>query len=223
MESLNIIHGYGKVNPTEEEENYTNKPIQTQNPRITIAITLILLLSIIIGSLIGALIHESTTEPSEFSESIRSVCSVTQHPDSCFTSISSLKADPQNDPQLIFSLSLQLGVNELANLSRSHFSPTDSALRDCDELIGDAMNGLNNSVASMRLGLTEEMTGDLNAWISGAMTDLETCLDGLEEMGSTAVDEVRVKVRISKEYMSNSLAILANIHQLLAKFDLKMH
>ncbi|KAM7492960.1 hypothetical protein LguiB_027569 [Lonicera macranthoides] len=87
--------------------------------------------------------------------------------------------------------------DELANLSRSHFSPTDSALRDCDELIGDAVNRLNNSVASMRLGLTEEMTGDLNAWISGAMTDLETCLDGLEEMGSTAVDEVRVKVRIS--------------------------
>ncbi|KAM7506773.1 hypothetical protein LguiA_017226 [Lonicera macranthoides] len=88
--------------------------------------------------------------------------------------------------------------DELGNLSRSHFSPTDSALRDCDELIGDVVNRLNNSMASMRLGLTEEITGDLNAWISGAMIDLETCLDGLEEMGLTAVDEVRVKVRISK-------------------------
>ncbi|KAM7471397.1 hypothetical protein LguiA_009580 [Lonicera macranthoides] len=145
------------------------------------------------------------------------------HPDSCFTYISSLKTNPQNDPQLIFSLCLQLGVNELANLSRSHYSPADSALRDCNELFDDALNQLNNSMASMRLGLTEEMTEDLNAWISGAMSDLETCLDGLEEMGSMALDEMRVKVRISKEYMSNSLAILANIHQLLTKFDLKMH
>lgn len=222
MESLNIIHGYGKVNPI--EEHHTIRPIQTQNPRITIAISLILLLSIIIGSLLGALIHESTTEPPDSpSVSIRSVCSVTQHPDSCFTSISSLKTNPQNDPQLIFSLSLQLGANELANLSRSHYSRTDSALRDCDELFDDAQSQLNNSVVSMRLGLTEERIGDMNAWISAGMTDLETCLDRLEEMGSMALDEMRVKVQRPKEYMSNSQAILANIHQLHAKFDLKIH
>ncbi|KAM7467978.1 hypothetical protein LguiB_015540 [Lonicera macranthoides] len=125
---INIIHGYSKVNPIEEEENHTNKPIQTQNPRFTIAISLILLLLIIIGSLIGTLIHESTTEPPDSpSESIQSICSVTQHPDSCFTSISSLKTNPQNDPQLIFSLLYQLGANELANLSRSHYSPTAGA------------------------------------------------------------------------------------------------
>lgn len=52
---------------------------------------------------------------------------------------------------------------------------------------------------------------ELNAWISAAMTDQETCVDGLEEMGSTVCDEVRKKVQLSKQCMSDSLAILGKI------------
>ena len=66
--------------------------------------------------------------------------------------------------------------------------------------------------------LTEENVGDLKTWIRGAMTNLETCVDGLEEMGSTVLDEVKAKVQKSKEYLSNSLAILANIQTVLEKF-----
>lgn len=58
---------------------------------------------------------------------------------------------------------------------------------------------------------TKAKIRELNAWISAAMTDQETCLDGLEEMGSTAWNEVRMKVQLSKQCMSDSLAILAKI------------
>ncbi|KAL1810232.1 hypothetical protein ACET3Z_027222 [Daucus carota] len=59
--------------------------------------------------------------------------------------------------------------------------------------------------------LTRAEIRALNAWISAAMTDQETCLDGLEEMGSTVCDEVRAKVQVSRQCMSYSLAILASI------------
>lgn len=90
------------------------------------------------------------------------------------------------------------------------------------------MSGLSDSVSAMEVGaegkvLTAEKVNDLQTWISAAMTDQETCADGLEEMGETVVDEVKRRMQKSKELMSNSLAILAKMETLLEKFHLKMH
>ena len=71
--------------------------------------------------------------------------------------------------------------------------------------------------------LTETKIGDLQMWISAAMTDQEMCLDGLEEIGSTALDEVKTKMKKSQKYTSNCLAILANIHTLLCNFNMSLH
>ncbi|KAK3195848.1 hypothetical protein Dsin_027158 [Dipteronia sinensis] len=51
-----------------------------------------------------------------------------------------------------------------------------------------------SEIEVVRLGekmLTESKVNDIQTWISAAMINQETCLDGLEEMGSTAVDEVK--------------------------------
>ena len=71
--------------------------------------------------------------------------------------------------------------------------------------------------------LTDSKVEDMRTWMSSAITDLETCLDGLEEMNSGFVDEVKNAMQPSKEFTSNSLAILANIKVLLQNFNLGMH
>ncbi|KAL7000614.1 hypothetical protein U1Q18_001766 [Sarracenia purpurea var. burkii] len=124
-------------------------------------------------------------------------------------------------------------MDELLNLSsmlktlisKSNDPRTESVLKDCVDLWGDALSQIGKSATAMgprEKMLTEEKIGDLKTWISTATTDQETCLDGLVEMGSTVVDEVRAKVQRSKEYMSNSLAILSNIQTLLQADDLDM-
>ncbi|KAL6983434.1 hypothetical protein U1Q18_016819 [Sarracenia purpurea var. burkii] len=126
-------------------------------------------------------------------------------------------------------------MDELLNLSsmpktlisKSNDPRTESALKDCVDLWGDALSQIGKSATTMVVGprekmLTEEKIGDLKTWISAATTDQETCLDGLVEMGSTIVDEARAKVQRSKEYMSNSLAILSNIQTLLQAVDLDL-
>lgn len=70
--------------------------------------------------------------------------------------------------------------------------------------------------------LTEMRVSDLLTWISGAMSDVETCVDSLEEMGSSDVDDFKVKVHRAQEYMSNSLAILSNVKGLYQKLGLQM-
>ncbi|KAA8540948.1 hypothetical protein F0562_024914 [Nyssa sinensis] len=214
MDSINLFKGYGKVNPLEDQSSLQNKT--ARKPLFTVVISIIILLTVVIGAMIGALIHESKTESAQASslsanpiESIRAVCSVTQYPDSCFTSISSINTNspPKTDPERIFNLSLQVAITELSNLSslpktlisKSNDLRTESALRDCASLFDDALSQLNTSASSMDVGrgekmLTKAKISDMKTWISAAMTNQETCLDGLEEMGSTVLDEVRTKM-----------------------------
>lgn len=97
------------------------------------------------------------------------------------------------------------------------------ALTDCESQIDDALSQLNDSLAELqRPGekmLTDMKISNIQTWVSAAMTDEETCLDGLEEMGSPDLDEVKAKLQKSKEFMSNSLAIIAKMKDLLKKFD----
>lgn len=120
-----------------------------------------------------------------------------------------------------------MSVLPRALISKSNEANTVSALRDCASLFDDAVSQLNNTVVSVTDDSEEVLTkakiADVNSWISAAMTDQDTCLDGLEEMESSVLDEVKSKVQMSKECMSNSLAILVNMHTLLDKFGQTQH
>ncbi|WOH10440.1 hypothetical protein DCAR_0729909 [Daucus carota subsp. sativus] len=131
----------------------------------------------------------------------------------------------QLDPTILFNTSLYTSLSQLKLISSlpqtlitsSTDTPTISALQDCAVLFDDAVAQLNKSITLTTVPpgelavLTRAEIRALNAWISAAMTDQETCLDGLEEMGSTVCDEVRAKVQVSRQCMSYSLAILASI------------
>lgn len=101
---------------------------------------------------------------------------------------------------------------------------SDPATRDCVGQLEDALSRLNDSVSAMgEKALSQAKVNDIQTWISSAVTDQETCLDGLEEMGSTAVDKVKSKMKRSMEYTSNSLAIVANFKAILDKFHIPLH
>lgn len=101
-------------------------------------------------------------------------------------------------------------------------------MKDCESQIEDAIGRVNDSASEMEGGggektLTERKISDIQTWMSSAMTEQESCLDGLEEMNSTSFREVKTRMTKSLEYVSNSLAIVANIHVILAKFDMPLH
>ncbi|KAH6807808.1 hypothetical protein C2S51_028916 [Perilla frutescens var. frutescens] len=236
MESLNFVKGYGKVNPAEDSPNSPPNHYRRRRCRI-IAIFLAVFLTVVIASLITALIHESATEskesePSQLAsnsaESLKTVCSVTRYPDSCFASISPLNSPPSNNPFRFFNLSLHASLLEVSSLkSQLTEQKGDPAMKDCGELFDDAASELGRSAELICVGpgekvFTEMRISDLQTWVSAAMTDLDTCLEGLAEMGSTAVSEFKLKVQKSQEYMSNTLAILNNIQSLFQKFGLTL-
>ncbi|GMH16850.1 hypothetical protein Nepgr_018691 [Nepenthes gracilis] len=241
MESFNIYKGYDTLNHN-DLQLHDHKASLNDSPRrpiVIIAISSIVLLTLLVGSLIGALIYETSTELPEqldLAESIRAVCSATQYPDSCFASISSINSHPKSDPLFICSLSLRAAIDAVSKLtslpkiliSKINDPPILAALRDCESLFTDALDRLNRSAATVAKGvrsgeklLKGPESSDVKTWISAAMTDQETCVDGLKEMGgSTVLDhQVVAAVNESRVCTSNSLAILVNMKTILEKFE----
>lgn len=243
MESINLVKGYGKVNPSEHPSSFPPTPTAAAHKRrLTIALSLTLFLTLLICALVGAFIHAPApppSVPSNSADSLKIVCAVTQHPGSCFDSISSLNRSTGSkpDPEQFLNLSLQATVKELTNvsslpktlISKVNDQGTVSALKDCISLFNDALSQLNESAELLNVvgpgesALTEMKVKNMQTWISAAMTDQDTCLEGLDEMGSPLLGEVKARVQNAKEYMSNTLAILSNMPTLLQKFGITMH
>ncbi|XP_019198143.1 PREDICTED: pectinesterase 1 [Ipomoea nil] len=169
---------------------------------------------------------------------LAAVCAVTLHPDSCLSSMSPFPAPPKPDPEHFLNVSLRVAIDELANVSslpKSLMSKVNeraarSALEDCDGLFDDAQSQLNESAGFMNSGpgnltlaLTPFQINSMQTWISAAMTDEDTCLNGLEDVNSTVIGEVKARVHKSNEYMSNTLAILNHLQSLHEKFGVLKH
>ncbi|KAA3478087.1 Pectinesterase 3 [Gossypium australe] len=246
MDSINSFKGYGKVDEVEELAFRRKK----RRRLITLIILILLLLTLITAAVVGIFLHKrSSSSPNTLpppvltpAASLKAVCSVTQYPASCFSSISSIASSNTTDPELLFKLSLKVAIDELSRLS--HY-PTKlkaetndillkSALQVCDTMFDDALDRLNDSATSLEVGegeklLSDSKIGDLKTWLSTAITDQETCLDSLEELNATkhfnatVVEEMKAAMQNSTEYASNSLAIVARILGLLTDLNIRIH
>ncbi|KAE8727075.1 Ribosomal protein S4 [Hibiscus syriacus] len=234
MASVNPFNGYDKISQSHLEGQKPQPKVARRRASAAtiIIVSAILLLTLVIALVITALMlekHINDRDPTGSVESVKTICNVTRYPVSCFTTLSPLNASKNPDPEAFLDLSLRVSITHLSDLASSFKSLNDlhshPALKDCLTLFDDALSQLNDSVSAMKAkpGLTKGKMSDIQTWISAAMTDQDTCNDGLEEMGWTAGDEVKSRARRFKESVSNSLAIVANMQTLVHKFGLTMH
>ncbi|PIA50495.1 hypothetical protein AQUCO_01300909v1 [Aquilegia coerulea] len=241
MDSINTLKGYDKVVYMEDPSSSLHKnkfttPTPSKRKFIIILISTIILSTVFICLIATTLIHHTTTKsnnPNSNSNSIRAVCNLTNYLESC---TKSLQNSNTADPEKLLEFSLQVSLQELTNLSslpqklllKVNDPRVKSGLIDCESLFTDAVDSLNSSISLMKVGPGEKMLSvqkinDIKTWVSAAMTNLETCLDGLDEMNSSLHDEMVIKMKNSKEYTSNSLAIVAKIETLLDELHIPMH
>lgn len=248
METIRSFKGYGKVDEL-EQQTFRRK---TRKRVIILIISSIVLVAVIIGAVIGVVVHKNKNDSSSDNTpatqltpaaSLKAVCSVTQYPDSCFSSISSIDAsNVTKDPEILFKLSLQVAMNELEKLqnypSKLKQQTKDpqviEALKVCETLFDDALDHVNESLSSMKVGSGEKLLSskkiqDLKTWLSTSITDQDTCLDALQELNashyenSNILKDIRSAMQNSTEFASNSLAIGSKILGLLGKVDIPVH
>ncbi|CAI9114510.1 OLC1v1015248C2 [Oldenlandia corymbosa var. corymbosa] len=242
MDSVKSFKGYGKVDPLEEQA-YRRK---TRRRLIILAVSLVLLIALIVGAVVGTVAHKKSgsgdsksTSPSGTSsaQSIKAMCSVTEYPDSCFSSISAMEgANSTTDPKKLFQLSLQVvmdSLEELSGLPETWSESTSdpelkSAFNVCQVVFQDAIDSTNDSISlftpesnSKVDPLSPVGIRDLKTWLSTTLTNLDTCIDAIVELNNTdptILNEVKTSMSNSTQFASNSLAIAAKFIAFLNKF-----
>lgn len=250
MDTVNSIKGYGKV---DEAQDLALKR-KTRKRLFLVGVSAVVLVGIIIGSVVVAAGHtRNTHSPNTTSSSVpeltpatslKTVCSVTQYPDSCFSSISTLPSSNTTDPETLFKLSLKVVVDELNSIydlpkkltEETEDEGIKSALRVCGEMFDDAMDSLNETVSIMEVGdvkqvLNPKTIDDIKTWLSAVLADHETCFDALDELSqysieyanSTITQNLKSAMKNSTEFTSVSLSILARVLSPLIDLRIPMH
>ncbi|KVI04552.1 pectinesterase inhibitor 10-like [Cynara cardunculus var. scolymus] len=151
-------------------------------------------------------------------EFIKSSCSFTTYPTLCVNSLSTRAGAIQTSPKLLAQTALSVTLDTtrstsaaIVKLSQIHgMAPLEvAAMKDCIELLGDSVYELEKSLEEMsRPGSKSSrlVISDLQTWVSAAMTDEDTCIEGF---GNTKMKNVvRGKIVNVAQLTSNALALI---------------
>ena len=165
----------------------------------------------------------TTTFPSQtYVNYIKTSCNVTLYPRLCYRSLSVFAEKIKTNPKLLASTALNVThratkttsviVNMLSK-TRGLRPIEAAAVQDCVEEIGDSLDELKNSIWEMgQLGSYdfELQISNIQTWVSAALTDDDTCVDGFDgrDMEGHVKATVRRHVLKVAHLSSNALALV---------------
>lgn len=162
---------------------------------------------------------------------IRTSCGKTTYPDLCFKSLSTYATAVQTNPAQLADAALDVSlrgaqstkdaVTKMCGLggggaSSLHLTPREAAaMRDCVENMGDSIGELRRAMAQMaRLTPGSKdirlKIDDVQTWVSAALTEEDTCMDGFagKAMDGQAKADVRGRIKEVAQLTSNALALV---------------
>ncbi|KAL9671771.1 hypothetical protein QQ045_009344 [Rhodiola kirilowii] len=140
-----------------------------------------------------ALLHFSLAS-SDRDENVRQACSVTRYIDLCVLSLSPYFKTAKTNHTVWARAGVSVALSEIKNtiwfLEKTKNSNnitgrlSRQAISDCVECFHEAVDNVRHSLGMLReldkLMFNEQMA-DVTTWVSAALTDEDTCLDGLDE------------------------------------------
>ncbi|XP_010507863.1 PREDICTED: 21 kDa protein-like [Camelina sativa] len=191
---------------------------------ITFTLLLILLLVIAVSpnpSLASGTRNNTEDSVTRYSTYVRNACSVTQYQQLCVRTLWPFAVVARNKTSKWTRASVAVTITDTKRILRILLKTKGSAadereriaLSDCRELFVDSLDNLYKSLAVLRTLNADEFQrqmSDLATWLSAALTDDDTCLDGFEETSSRSwtVRMVRRKATKCMQLCSNALALL---------------
>ncbi|KAG8486692.1 hypothetical protein CXB51_020172 [Gossypium anomalum] len=183
-----LVHGVTKNNQASfcrEFEEIGSSFFSIKMAALLILIHLATLLnsSLAVRKLLGTQMNIET-------EFIRTSCGTTTDPGLCMTTFSGYASEIQASPKLLARTALSVSLNTtrsastvIAKLSKSHgLTPKEiAAIRDCVEELKDSVDELKRACDEMGSGGGKSFVfqmSDIQTWVSAALTDEDTCMDG---------------------------------------------
>ncbi|KAF6153345.1 hypothetical protein GIB67_003535 [Kingdonia uniflora] len=176
----------------------------------------LLLISTIFLSTTWAL-NTTTTLDTHLSK-IQSICKATPYPDVCFDSLK-LSISINISPTILTYVlqTVQLAITEAEKLTEMLFNSRNKVIvekqrgtiQDCRELHQITLSSLQRSVSRISSSSDTRKLSDAKAFLSAALTNKNTCLEGLET-ATGLFKPVQMSYMVNAyKYISNSLSILA--------------
>ncbi|KAL5728159.1 hypothetical protein ACHQM5_001273 [Ranunculus cassubicifolius] len=183
--------------------------------------TLSLVLVFCIYTIIACTAYPSSN-PSAF---IKSSCSVTLYPSLCIQSLSSYADTIQENPKQMAqaALTVSLSVAKSVKVFVTKMSKSKGlkrieykVLKDCVDNVGDSVDRLSMSIQELgHMGHGEENfiwhMSNAQTWVSAALTEENTCLDGFAGRGGMdgrLKTVIRSKITSVARVTSNALALV---------------
>lgn len=161
-------------------------------------------------------------------QAISRTCSKTRFPTLCINSLldfpGSTTASEQDLVHISFNMTLRhVSKAFYASSGLSYATGADPRVRaayeDCLELLDESMDALARSLSSVTsrggdseigpLTSTAGSTEDVMTWLSAALTNQDTCLEGFEDTSGTVKDQMVGNLKDLSELVSNCLAIFS--------------
>ncbi|XP_062074083.1 21 kDa protein-like [Humulus lupulus] len=186
----------------------------------------VIMVMIIIQSLVAIALNEPIHMDAN-TEFIKTSCGATTYPDLCFTTLSSHASEIQSSPQLLAGAALSATLKTVCSESTTMTKLAKSqgltvreaaALNDCIEELGDSVEELQRSVGEMgKKDMNFEMQmSDIETWVSAALTNEDTCVDGFS--GNAMNGNVKTTVRghiVNVAHMTSNALALVNHYAIL--------
>ncbi|KAL6545008.1 hypothetical protein OROHE_009915 [Orobanche hederae] len=182
----------------------------------------LILVAMVVALAIGSRGGEGEVpEVSSSQRAITTICETTDYQQACVDALNSSQSNSTNPKELIeiaFQAAIKY-VNEAAEksivLENVQTDPrARSALESCRELANRAANDLQRSYAKFNnfdIINVDDILLELKIWLSGAITNEETCLDGFEDVPGDAGQKMREALETAMQMTSNALAMVAEI------------
>ncbi|KAI3865454.1 hypothetical protein MKW98_025324 [Papaver atlanticum] len=220
---------------TDPMPNQTSSPSNPSRKKRRIVLLSILSIFLLVGCGISAVLLVHTRKGSNSSEAkvrrqptqaISKTCSKTRFPDLCVNSLldfpGSLSAGERDLVHITVNMTLShvgnalSGASEIINLDMN--KRIRSAYDDCLELLDDSVEQLSRSLYHVSpVSTTSTLSNDdddqpassedVMTWLSAALTNHDTCTEGLEDVHGNVKDVMSEHLKDLGELVSNSLAI----------------
>ncbi|KAH7517061.1 pectinesterase inhibitor 6 [Ziziphus jujuba] len=151
---------------------------------------------------------------------VRDACRVTRYPDLCIHSLAPFSNTAKTSPTLWARAGVSVTLSEAKSVARylvrlksqrSSFRGRNSAaLSDCIECFENVIDELHKSLRVLRSlsrGTFSTQMADLNTWLSAALTDEDTCLDGFAGQKGKLIKFLLNRVSKASYITSNALAL----------------
>ncbi|KAL5791832.1 hypothetical protein ACOSP7_000426 [Xanthoceras sorbifolium] len=151
---------------------------------------------------------------------VRDACSVTQYRDLCIHSLASFSNTARRSPSKWARAGVSVTIGEAKTVTQYLINLKKHtrlrgrrrvALSDCIENFQDTIDQLHRSLGILRkltAGNFDSQMGDLTTYMSAALTDEDTCLDGFEGQRGGQVNLLKNRVLNTTYLTSNALALV---------------